>query len=244
MAKAKHLKQKEKKMGFLSIFFLIIFIGVFVYTSTNLVIWYKSNKELEENEKDIFSRVVKVSDEDPEKTQIDFETLKSINSDVKAWIEVENTNINYPILQTTNNDYYLKHDINKKYSSCGSIFLDCDSNGDFTDKNTVVYGHNLLNGKMFAELEKVVSGELGNKIKIKIYLPTGEEKEYEVFSGYVGEPSLDMKQNTSYDEILKKSELKFEYNEENKDNNLITLITCNANSQKRIVIRGLEIKEK
>ncbi len=242
MAKGKHLKQKEKKMGFLSIFFLIIFIGIFIYTSTNLVIWYKSNKELEENEKDIFSKVVNVSEENPQNTKIDFETLKNINSDVKAWINIEKTNINYPVMQTSNNDYYLKHDINKKYSSCGSIFLDCDSNPDFMEKNTVIYGHNLLNGKMFAELEKIVNGELGDEVTIKIYLPTGEEKNYEVFSAYTGEPSLEMKRNTSYDEILKKSELTFKYNEENKKNNLITLITCNANSQKRIVITGLENK--
>ena len=239
MAKGKHLKQKEKKMGFLSIFFLIIFIGIFIYTSTNLVIWYKSNKELEENEKDIFSKVVNVSEENPQNTKIDFETLKNINSDVKAWINIEKTNINYPVMQTSNNDYYLKHDINKKYSSCGSIFLDCDSDASFTKKNTVIYGHNLLNGKMFAELTNILDGKLGNKINIKIYLPE-EEKEYEVFSAYMGEPSLEMKQNNSYQDILNKSSLEFQRKEENKENNIITLITCNSNSEKRIVVNALE----
>ena len=238
MSKGKHFKEK-KKMGIISIFFLILFIGIFLYTSSNLVVWYKSNKELEKNEKDIFNKVVTTSEENPEKIEIDFKKLQEINSDVKGWITIENTNINYPILQTNNNEYYLKHDINKKYSSCGSIFLDCDSDASFTKKNTVIYGHNLLNGKMFAELTNILDGKLGNKINIKIYLPE-EEKEYEVFSVYMGEPSLEMKQNSSYEDILNKSNLKFEYKEENKENNLITLITCNSNSEKRIVVTALE----
>ena len=238
MLKGKHFKEK-KKMGIISIFFLIVFIGIFLYTSSNLVVWYKSNKELEKNEKDIFNKVVTASEENPEKIEIDFKKLQEINSDVKGWITVENTNINYPILQTNNNEYYLKHDINKKYSSCGSIFLDCDSDASFTKKNTVIYGHNLLNGKMFAELTNILEGKLGNKINIKIYLPE-EEKEYEVFSVYMGEPSLEMKQNSSYEDILDKSNLKFEYKEENKENNIITLITCNSNSEKRIVVTALE----
>lgn len=238
MLKGKHFKEK-KKMGIISIFFLIVFIGIFLYTSSNLVVWYKSNKELEKNEKDIFNKVVTTSEENPEKIEIDFKKLQEINSDVKGWITVENTNINYPILQTNNNEYYLKHDINKKYSSCGSIFLDRDSDASFTKKNTVIYGHNLLNGKMFAELTNILEGKLGNKINIKIYLPE-EEKEYEVFSVYMGEPSLEMKQNSSYEDILNKSNLKFEYKEENKENNIITLITCNSNSEKRIVVTALE----
>ena len=238
MVKGKHFKEK-KKMGIISIFFLILFIGIFLYTSSNLVIWYRSNKELEKNEKDIFSRVVTTSEENPEKIEIDFKKLQEINSDVRAWITVENTNINYPILQTNNNEYYLKHDINKKYSSCGSIFLDCDSDASFTKNNTVIYGHNLLNGKMFAELTNILDGKLGNKINIKIYLPE-EEKEYEVFSAYMGEPSLEMKQNNSYQDILNKSSLEFQRKEENKENNIITLITCNSNSEKRIVVNALE----
>ena len=238
MVKGKHFKEK-KKMGIISIFFLILFIGIFLYTSSNLVIWYRSNKELEKNEKDIFSRVVTTSEENPEKIEIDFKKLQEINSDVRAWITVENTNINYPILQTNNNEYYLKHDINKKYSSCGSIFLDCDSDASFTKKNIVIYGHNLLNGKMFAELTNILDAKLGNKINIKIYLPE-EEKEYEVFSAYMGEPSLEMKQNNSYQDILNKSSLEFQHKEENKENNIITLITCNSNSEKRIVVNALE----
>ena len=56
----------------------------------------------------------------------------------------------------------------------------------------------------------------------------------------MGEPSLEMKQNNSYQDILNKSSLEFQHKEENKENNIITLITCNSNSEKRIVVNALE----
>ena len=231
-------KTQRKKMGIVSIIFLLLFIVIFIYSAINLFIWLKSNIELEKNEKEIFSQVQTVVDGEENKIQIDFGKLATINQDVKAWIYIENTNINYPILQADNNDFYLKKDINKNYSSCGSIFLDCDSNSDFSEKNTIIYGHNLLNGKMFADLQKVVKGELGNNIKIEIYMPE-QNIEYEVFSAYTGEANIEMKTDKSFEEILQKSQLEFEYDTNIKENNIITLITCGSNSENRIVVSGL-----
>ena len=74
-----------------------------------------------------------------DKQVIDFEKLKSINPDVVAWIKIDGTTIDYPIMQTTNNEYYLKKDIYNNYEQCGSIFLDYKNNSNFTDKNIVVY---------------------------------------------------------------------------------------------------------
>lgn len=232
-------RKSEKKIGIGSKIFLMLFIIIFLYSAINLFIWLKSNIELEKNEKEIFSQVQTIDDSTENEMKIDFEKLVAINQDVKAWINIDNTNINYPIVQTDNNEYYLKRDINKNYSSCGSIFLDCDSSSDFTDKNTVIYGHNLLNGKMFADLEKIVNEELGENVEIEIYTPT-QKLEYEIFSAYVGEANIQMKTNDSYEEILSKSELDFEYDENIKENNIVTLITCGANSQNRIVVSGLK----
>ena len=232
-------RKSEKKIGIVSKIFLMLFIIIFLYSAINLFIWLKSNIELEKNEKEIFSQVQTVDDSTGNEIKIDFEKLVAINQDAKAWINIDNTNINYPIVQTDNNEYYLKRDINKNYSSCGSIFLDCDSSSDFTDKNTVIYGHNLLNGKMFANLEKIVNEELGKNVEIEIYTPT-QKLEYEIFSAYVGEANIEMKTNNSYEEILSKSELDFEYDENIKENNIVTLITCGANSQNRIVVSGLK----
>lgn len=256
--KDRKAKTSKKKMGIVSIIFLLLFIVVFLYSSINLVIWLKSNIELEKNEKEIFSQVQTILDGEVNKIQIDFGKLATVNQDVKAWIYIENTNINYPILQAENNEYYLKKDINKNYSSCGSIFLDKDSKSDFSGENTIIYGHNLLNGKMFADLQKIVKGELGKNIKIQIYMPE-QTVEYEVFSAYTGKASAEMKTDSSFEKILQKSEIEFEYNinneenneqgntqdniqgdtQDNVQNNIVTLITCGANSENRIVVSGI-----
>lgn len=74
---------------------------------------------------------------------IDFNSLASLNSDIVGWLYIEGTNINYPIVQGMNNSYYLKHLFDGKYNSSGCIFLDANSESDFTEKNSVVYGHNM-----------------------------------------------------------------------------------------------------
>ena len=81
-------------------------------------------------------------------------TLKSENSDIIGWIEIENTKINYPVLQTTDDEYYLTHNYKKEKTEKGSIFLSKDYNWDRPSDNLQIYGHNLGNGEMFQELLK------------------------------------------------------------------------------------------
>ena len=81
-------------------------------------------------------------------------TLKSENSDIIGWIEIENTKINYPVLQSTDDEYYLNHNYKKEKTEKGSIFLSKDYNWDRPSDNLQIYGHNLGNGEMFQELLK------------------------------------------------------------------------------------------
>lgn len=85
---------------------------------------------------------------------MDFSRLKEINPDIIGWIRLEGTSIDYPIVRTDNNDYYLDHLYNGEWNSNGSIFIDYRNTGDFTDRNTVIYGHHMKNGMMFHALEK------------------------------------------------------------------------------------------
>lgn len=89
-----------------------------------------------------------------QKTSMDFSALKEINPDIIGWIRAEGTNIDYPIAQTDNNDYYLSHLYNKDWNSNGTIFADYRNAGDFSDRNTVIYGHHMKNGTMFQALEE------------------------------------------------------------------------------------------
>lgn len=84
--------------------------------------------------------------------KIDFDKLLKENNDVIAWIYIENTPINYPVLQSNDNMYYLNKMVNGYYNQCGSIFADYRNSSDFSDNNTIIYGHNMKNGSMFGSL--------------------------------------------------------------------------------------------
>lgn len=90
-----------------------------------------------------------------EKETIDWNKLLEINEDIIGWIKIENTNINYPILQDNDNLKYLKHSYNGSYNSNGSIFT--LNNEPFNDNITTIYGHNMKNGIMFSELSKYMN---------------------------------------------------------------------------------------
>lgn len=86
--------------------------------------------------------------------EIDWNALYQINPDIVAWIIVPDTQINYPVVQTTDNDYYVNHSFKKEKLSSGAIFIDCENHADFSDFNTILYGHNMRNGSMFATLNQ------------------------------------------------------------------------------------------
>lgn len=84
--------------------------------------------------------------------QIDFPYLSGINPDVVGWVLIEGTNVNYPIVKSADNKEYLKRTFEGERSSCGSIFMECTNEPDFSDKTTFIYGHNMKDGSMFHTL--------------------------------------------------------------------------------------------
>lgn len=83
---------------------------------------------------------------------IDWDALQAINPDICGWIYVQGTDINYPIVQGDDNDYYLHHSFEGTVSSSGAIFLDCDNSSDFSDMHNVLYGHHMRDGSMFKQI--------------------------------------------------------------------------------------------
>lgn len=160
--------------------------------------------------------------------------LSNINQDYVAWIEIHNTNINYPVVQSKDNEYYLKRDIYKNYLASGSIFLDYRNN-DFSDKNTVIYGHYMRNNTMFAQLKKFKEKSFFNiNNTIKILKTNGEILEYKVFSAYTTSATdnytqISFNSDEEYKNFLNKIIAKslFETNETlNIDDKILTLSTC------------------
>ena len=128
----------------------------------------------------------KSSEENSEFTflQVDFESLQSINPEVIAWIQIPALDISYPVAKGTDNDYYLHHMINGETHKSGSIFMDYHNQKDFTDSNTIIYGHNMRDGSMFGTLETYQdSGVYDVYPKFYVYVP-GYVYEYHIFSCY------------------------------------------------------------
>ena len=160
--------------------------------------------------------------------------LTHINEDYIGWIEIPNTNINYPVLQSEDNNYYLKRDIYKNYLASGSIFLDYRNN-DFSDENTVIYGHYMRNNTMFGQLKKFKEEKFFNTNNIiKISKPNGDILEYKVFSAYTTSATdnytqISFNNDEEYKEFLNKiiDKSMFKTNETlNIDDKILTLSTC------------------
>ena len=86
--------------------------------------------------------------------ETDLEALRQENEDVLGWITMPGTVINYPLMQWTDNQFYLNHTWKQTPNSNGSIFMECQNNRDFTDFNTIIYGHNMTGGSMFGSLRQ------------------------------------------------------------------------------------------
>lgn len=163
---------------------LVVCLAVFLYSAGNLLnIGYKYHKLDSDNNKLQEKVVTEVKQDSPLDRKIDFNQLKSINEDIIGWIYIPNTNIDYALLKGKTNDTYIHTNYEKKYSFGGSIFLDEDNNASLTDSNTIIYGHNMKNGAMFANIKKFADHDYFiNHPKVYIYLPDGSINVYSVYS--------------------------------------------------------------
>lgn len=128
---------------------------------------------------------VKEKSDDPYDIEVDFEGLQQINPDVMAWIKIPGTNVDYPILQNTEEDdtYYLNRTLEGQEGLPGSIYVEKYDSPDFTDPVSVIYGHTLHDGTMFSELKKYKEKDFFDENPyIYIYLPDGTRKKFQIFA--------------------------------------------------------------
>lgn len=166
--------------------------------------------------------------------QVDFEALLQENSDVVGWILIENTNINYPIVQGRDNEYYVDHLVNGQKNAAGSIFMDFRNEADFTDKNTVIYGHNMKNKTMFAHINEYRTQQSYEKRTMgKLMTPNGNFQ-FQIIAGYVASLDdnawqLDFEDEEEFqawlESAVKKSFFDSGY-EPDPNHRIITLSTC------------------
>lgn len=185
---------------------------------------------------------------------VNFKDLKEINSEVIGWIQINGTNINYPFVQTTNNTYYLNHQLDKKKNSAGWVFMDYRNKKENFDKNTILYAHGRVNNTMFGSLRKTIKKEwYQNRNNHIVKISTeGENTLWQVFSTYRIKTTNDYIQtefdtDEDYLQFLKMIRERSIYNYQinlNENDKIITLSTCYDDNTKVVLHAKLIKREK
>ncbi len=122
---------------------------------------------------------------EPPPISVDFAALQGENPDVIGWIYCPDTEVNYPILHSDDNRYYLRRLSDGTYNTAGSIFADCRNSADLSEENVILYGHNMYNGSMFALLPKYAGQEFYDAHPVWYLLTPSKNYKVELFAGFV-----------------------------------------------------------
>ena len=275
--KEENRRQKNKKrkdlivLKVLFIFFLIILIIAIVI----VVKWIRDSREIKDLSKTIEEEVQMKEIEDNENTEIinppfveesdywyyikqnllevEFDDLIAKNSDTVGWIQVLNTNINYPVVQTKDNLFYLTHAFNKEKNDAGWVYMDYRNNPVTFDNNTVIYAHSRYDTTMFGSLKKTLTKSwYKNKDNHIIRFSTPYENTlWQVFSVYTTPsesyyitPSFtSVEEYTKFLITLKKRSIYDFQTALNIEDKILTLSTCQDNYGNRIVLHAKLIKK-
>lgn len=213
----------------------------------------KKNNEADENtSKNVENNNIKTTER-----MLKVKKLQKKNDDIVGWLEIEDTNINYPVLQGNDNEFYLNHNYKKERSEKGSIFLDAKYNWDIPSNNLLIYGHNIINGLMFQDLLKYESQDFYKKHPNIRFTTEKEDKEYEIISVFKSRVYYKSEKNVfryydfinsekekDYMEFIKNAKKVSIYDTEvtaKYGDELITLVTCSYHTKDgRFVVIGRE----
>ena len=280
--KAESLEQnyrpKKKKLRFkkwVIVIFFLFFLSLLAVSGLEIYNWLNDNKKTKNLQDDIVENTKIKEKKDTKETEqvnppedksddywdymkmnlleVDFNKLLQKNSDTVGWIEVKGTNINYPIVQTTDNNYYLHHAFDKSKNDAGWVYMDYRNDPVNFDQNTIIYAHSRYNGTMFGSLKNILNSSwYNNKNNYIIRLSTPTENTiWQVFSvytiakeSYYITPSFSTTE--SYQEFLNtikgRSEVDFS-GMVNTNDKVLTLSTCKDNFGNRIVMHAKLIKK-
>ena len=260
-------KVKELNLTILKIMFTsILLIGLILYIATNI-----NKNETISHIEEVTSNIEKIvngnsSTEENNNIQEDskiknpytdayskdysksYKELLLLNKDVVGWITIKNTSVNYPVVQATDNSYYLNHAFDKSYNIAGWIFADYRNDFEVLDKNTIIYGHMMSNKLMFSTLRDTLNSEWYENEENLIINFSVKEKNYKwkIFSIYVIDATNDyIETNFSNEDFIKftnkiKSRSIKDFGVEVlESDNILTLSTCFKNSKRRIVIHSV-----
>ena len=265
--KEKKNTRKRKNKKWPGVLLLIVLFAIIVVCLVKIVFWLKDNKTTSEVVNDITNNTNIEEKKDDENTElvnkeenttsdywyyikfplidVDINKLKEKNSDTVGWINVNNTNINYPYVQGKDNNYYLDHSFNKKYNEAGWVFLDYRNDKNLSNKNNILYAHSRLDKTMFGSLSKTLkSNWYNNKDNHIIRLSTETENTmWQIFSVYkIPEETYYITTNFNSDNdyqkflntIKERSIHNFSTNLTTEDK-ILTLSTCYSDTERTVV---------
>ena len=271
-------ERRKKRLRFrkwVIVVFLIFFLSIFAVSINQVYQWLKDNKEIENISDDVVKDTKVKEKEDTENTEnvnppdnkdndywnyikmslleVNFNELLTKNPDTVGWIQVKGTNINYPIVQTTDNSYYLTHAFDKTKNEAGWVFMDYRNDAVNFNQNTILYAHSRLTGSMFGSLKNILESSWytnKNNHIIRLSTPT-ENTMWQVFSVYtIPKESYyitpNFNSNEAYQEFLNtmKSRSEVEFSAEvNTNDKILTLSTCKDNFGNRVVMHAKLIKK-
>lgn len=249
-------KRKLTKFGrILSDIVIVVCLIIAGFSGWNL---YKELHEYKESKETYEKLTPEVVIENPDTNEVDtaplfdWEKLKQINGDFVGWIRLDDSTVDYPFVQGTDNEYYLRHLFDGTYNNSGCVFMDVNNNRDFSDKNTILYAHNMKNGTMFASIEKYKDASYydGHKV-IHIYTEAATYDVYPV-AGIVTDGQDDYVRTSFNDDndfmsyvnrFVSSSTFTSEQSIESTDR-IVMLSTCNYDrSDGRYVLIGKLVQE-
>lgn len=264
MADKKTKKKKKTAGDVVMTIVLVIAIGVFCFAAYNLYQIYAEYKRGTDEYNSLAEMAVTEMEPEAPKEQpepgevlkapmtIDFQALRAVNEDVVGWIYMEGVDtINYPIVQGADNDTYLHTTYEGNYNIAGAIFVDYENKSDFSDCNTIVYGHNMKNGSMFGSLKQYIGEEEAYKKSKYFWIFTPQETyRYEILAAYITPVDSDTYtlfpvpggEFVDYLNRMKSySEIETEVTEFSMTDKIITLSTCTGNDATRFVVQGKRV---
>lgn len=252
----KHKKNTNKKLIFeIIVAIVIIIFGILIFKTIR-------EKQSVKDGKGIVNQIqIEKANITEEKTErmLQLEELQKENPEIIGYLEIPGTNISYPVLQTTDNDFYMKKNYKKEYSKDGSIFLDKDYNWEIPSSNLLIYGHNNKNGQMFCDLLNYKDESYYEEHPTIKFTTNKEEAEYEIIAVFLSRVYYKKEKNVfryyyfinaeneeeynSFVENCKKESLYDTGKTAKYGDQLITLSTCSYHVEDgRFAVVGRKIK--
>lgn len=238
------MKYEERKDVFAEKFFLFLLIVSLTIASYSL---YKIVSQIRDYIKsdETYQNIERVYEETNS-----FERLRSMNEDFVGWISIDGTKVNYPIVQTDNNDFYLTHNFLKEPDFAGSVFLDFRIEDISVAKNIILYGHNMKNESMFGSLKHFLNEDYYEHHKVIRTYFKDRTYTWEVVAAYATERLHWMEAEFQDDELFTRFietiqlyQFVSSHVELHDDQRILTLATCTKDDDKRFVIHAVLTSE-